>query len=54
MNALDLKVSLKDNLEQDPRLQGQAPGFRGGLEVTCKGQDRYKTVTKQGNKIMKR
>ena len=30
---------------QDPRLQGRAPGFRGG-GVTGKGQDRNKTGDK--------
>ena len=30
--------------KQDPRLQGRAPGFRGG--VTGKGQNRDKTETR--------
>ena len=40
--------------EQDPRLQGRAPGFRGeGYQVRDKtgirqGQDRDKTETSQG------
>ena len=33
--------------KQDPRLQGRAPGFRGG-GVPGKGQDRNKTRTSQG------
>ena len=33
---------------QDARLQGRAPGFRGGGVVIGKGQHREKTMTRQG------
>ena len=34
--------------KQDPRLQGRAPGFWGGEELTGKGQDRDKTRARKG------
>ena len=33
---------------QDPRLQGRAPGFRGGGGVAGYGRDRDKKGTRQG------
>ena len=41
-------------MKQDPRLQGQAPGFRGGgVMVTGKRQDRNKTGTRWGQNKLK-